>query len=55
MKIRALLAILAIFAFGVIVGHNTNIYAGRYNGGITVGSVGFELYGATGFFRTEGK
>lgn len=47
---RITAAIVAALAIGVLVGHNTNIYAGRVNGGITVGSVGWEIWGDPGFF-----
>ena len=49
MKIK-LVFLAIVLAIGVLIGHNTNIYATHLNGGITVGSVGIELWGHPGIF-----
>jgi hypothetical protein len=45
-------------AFGVALGHNTNVYHGQHNAGVTLGPVGYEWYNdrvGAGFFTPESK
>ncbi len=50
MRLAIRLAIVAyVFALGVVLGHNVNIYDGA-NKGVTFGSCGFEFVGSPGPF-----